>query len=118
MNGCRIRDTPLVVDFWKIEELPPRRMLFFLTHMHAGRGPDAVALSLYDTLFVPLVLPDHTSGLSSSWPHKIHCTALTGELLKKKFDVDPKLVVRPTIGKPKTLSLLRLSHFFCMELNL
>jgi len=53
---------------------------------------------MHTLLFFVLVLSDHTSGLSSSWPYRIHCTALTGDLLKKKFNVDPKLVVRPNTG--------------------
>ena len=36
---------------------------------------------------------DHTSGLTSSWSHPIHCTPTTAKLLKKKFDINPKLVV-------------------------
>ena len=35
MNGLHIPGTPLVVDYWRPKNLPPR-LLFFLTHMHAG----------------------------------------------------------------------------------
>ena len=35
MNGLHIPGTPMVVDYWKTKNLAPR-MLFFLTHMHAG----------------------------------------------------------------------------------
>ena len=35
MNGQHIPGTPMVVDYWKTKNLPPR-LLFFLTHMHAG----------------------------------------------------------------------------------
>ena len=48
-------------------------------------------------LATPLSLTDHTSGLSSSWPHPIHCTTVTGKLLVKKFKIDPKLVVSLSI---------------------
>lgn len=35
MNGQHIQGTPMVVDYWRTKNLPPR-LLFFLTHMHAG----------------------------------------------------------------------------------
>ena len=35
MNGLHIPGTPLVVDYWKRRNVPPRA-LYFLTHMHAG----------------------------------------------------------------------------------
>ena len=35
VNGRMIPDTPIVVDYFNRNALPPR-MLFFLTHVHAG----------------------------------------------------------------------------------
>ena len=35
MNGLHIPSSPIVVDFWRVRDVPPRS-LFFLTHMHAG----------------------------------------------------------------------------------
>ena len=43
--------------------------------------------------FTSQLFPDHTSGLNASWPCPIHCTAVTGKLLIRKFKIDPKLVV-------------------------
>ncbi len=39
------------------------------------------------------VSPDHTSGLSSSWSEPIHCTPVTAKLLRRKFNIDPRLMV-------------------------
>ena len=69
MNGYVIPNTPIAVDFWKIRECPHARV-FFLTHLHG----------------------DHTVGLSSSWQHKIHCSEVTANLLREKYEVDPALV--------------------------
>ncbi len=46
MNGQHVRGTPIVVDYWRIKKLPPR-MLFFLTHMHAGRYKNLGLASVY-----------------------------------------------------------------------
>ena len=35
MAGLRIPNTPIVVDYWTIKELPAN-CIFFLTHAHAG----------------------------------------------------------------------------------
>ena len=42
MNGLQIPDTPIVVDYWRQKDVPPRS-LFFLTHIHAGTCAHAVA---------------------------------------------------------------------------
>lgn len=112
-NGTRIRGTPIVVDYWRTKSLPPR-MLFFLTHMHAGNiffhaswnelllagmssfhvGWNEIEVtSLVYRYVCMFVSADHTSGLSSSWPYPIHCTSLTGQLMIEKFNINPKLVV-------------------------
>ena len=44
MAGLRIPNTPIVVDYWTIKELPANS-LFFLTHAHAGEP-------LYEALYV------------------------------------------------------------------
>lgn len=80
MNGQHIPGTPVVVDFWRLRDVPPR-CLFFLTHMHA----------------------DHTSGLSASWPYPVHCSPVTGRLLKRKFKINPKLVVELEVGESRML---------------
>ena len=36
VNGRKIPDTPIAVDFFRRSHLPSR-MLFFLTHAHAGK---------------------------------------------------------------------------------
>ena len=35
MNGLHIPDTPIVVDYWRLRDVPSRA-LFFLSHLHAG----------------------------------------------------------------------------------
>lgn len=111
MNGLRIPRTPLVVDFWRVRDVPPRS-LFFLTHMHAGEGRTiAVHLHAEPSIYsvFACTLPsraDHTSGLNAAWPYRIHCTQVTGRLLVKKFGINPELVVRPEACKLIRMTLL------------
>ena len=64
-----------------------------LPHPHARRYITFRNSRSYNFMLEINFHSDHTSGLSSSWPHPIHCTAVTGKLLIKKFKIDPKFVV-------------------------
>jgi DNA cross-link repair 1B protein len=83
MNGLHIPGTPLVVDYWRQKNVPPRA-LFFLSHLHA----------------------DHTCGLTSNWPYHIHCTPLTARLLLNKFKIRPDLIVELEIGESRLLHVV------------
>ncbi|KAF7695340.1 5' exonuclease Apollo [Silurus meridionalis] len=83
MNGKIIPNTPMAVDCWQLRKCSHVR-LFFLSHMHS----------------------DHTSGLTSTWSHRlIYCSPLTSKLLKLKLQVNEKWIRPLEVGEPYMLPL-------------
>ncbi|XP_069489471.1 5' exonuclease Apollo-like [Ambystoma mexicanum] len=69
MSGTLIANTPIAVDFWRIQKKRHAR-LFFLSHMHS----------------------DHTAGLTSTWRHRIYCSPVTGKILHHQLQVKKSLI--------------------------
>ncbi|KAL5508975.1 hypothetical protein EMCRGX_G004247 [Ephydatia muelleri] len=82
MNGLQIPDTPIVVDYWRQKDVPPRS-LFFLTHIHA----------------------DHITGLTASWSSTIYCTPITCKLLINKIGIQPSVVEALEVGQAHLLKV-------------
>ncbi|CAI8057517.1 5' exonuclease Apollo [Geodia barretti] len=94
MNGLHIPGTPLVVDYWRQKNVPPRA-LFFLSHLHA----------------------DHTCGtnVKLALPHSLHSTDGTCDFFPSQVELEigeSRLlhVVGPTEKVSVSVTVLDANH--------
>ncbi|XP_019402347.1 PREDICTED: 5' exonuclease Apollo [Crocodylus porosus] len=82
MSGTLLYAPPVAVDLWGRRRTRGARA-FFLTHLHA----------------------DHTAGLTRNWRRPLHCSPLTGRLLRLRLQVDACWIRPLEVGQSHAVAL-------------